>query len=87
MVIKLNSKVSFVFSHLVLYSKKFIKEVYHLKIQYNALFINEKKKNKIILMYHSEVHTLRSVEGKNTGDIPATLTQNEYRIIPDWYYL
>lgn len=39
-------------------------------------------------MYHSKVHTLRSVEeGKNTGDIPALLTQNEYRIIPDWHYL
>lgn len=60
--------------------------MYHLKIQYNAFFIN--KKNKIILMYHSKVHTLRSVEErKNTGDIPAPLTQNEYRIIPDWYYL
>lgn len=61
--------------------------MYHLKIQYNALFINEK--NKIILMYHSKVHTLRSLreEGKNTGDIPAPLTQNEYRIIPDWHYL
>lgn len=39
-------------------------------------------------MYHFKVHTLRSVEeGKNTGDIPAPLTQNEYRIIPDWHYL
>lgn len=40
-------------------------------------------------MYHSKVHTLRSLreEGKNTGDIPAPLTQNEYRIIPDWHYL